>query len=93
MKALFKFPNTKFCLIVTYRPNKKKPGAVTKRKDIRMPTPVSHDQLQTALLAKGIGYSEIRAIKADPNSPLKDTAQPISGFLATGLKTAMTRFA
>jgi len=93
MKIPFKFPNTQFCLVVTYRPNKKQPGKATRRKDIRIPTPASHDQLQTALLAKGIGYSEIRAIKADPSSPLKDVAQPVSGFLATGLKTAMTRFA
>lgn len=89
MKTLFKFPNTKFCLVVTYRPSKKADGKATKRKDIRIPTPATHDGLQTALLKKGIGYSEIRAVKADPNSPLRDTGE----LNPMGLQSAMTRLA
>lgn len=89
MKAFFKLPNTQFCFVVWYRPNK---GTTVprKRKEIRLATPANNDMLQSELLKHRVGLSEVRAVKADLASPLKEIAVSVNPI---GLASAMTRLA
>jgi len=88
MNINFKFPNTTFCLIVWYRPKKGTTKPV-KRKEIRMATPPNPTAFQMELLKHKVGVSEVRAVKADLDSPLKDTG----GLNPYGLQQSMTRMA
>lgn len=67
MKTQFRFPNTKFCLVLWYRNNK--------ANETRIPTPATDDVLQTEMLKHKVGLSEIRAVKSDPNSGLRDLGE------------------
>ena len=56
MKVNFKLPNTRLCIVLTIKDNK--------RKEHLMSTPPSNDMLRQRMLEKQIGYSEIRAVKS-----------------------------
>lgn len=88
MNINFKFPNTTFCLVVWYRP-KKGTAKPVKRKEIRMATPPNPTAFQMELLKHKVGVSEVRAVKADLSSPVKD----VSGLNPFTIQNAMTRLA
>jgi hypothetical protein len=56
MKINFALPNTRLCIVITIRDNK--------RTEHLMPTPPNNDMLRQRMLEKRIGYGEIRAVKA-----------------------------
>ena len=75
----FKFPNTANCLVVWYRNGL--------RSETKIRTPWSVEGLKNEMFKHRVGISEIRAIKADNDSPLKvididakALAQSMSGF-------------
>jgi hypothetical protein len=56
MKVNFKLPNTRLCLVLWYNDGRPQPKEL-------MPTPANNDGLRSAMLAKGVGYSQIRAVQ------------------------------
>ena len=56
MKVNFSLPNTRLCIVLTIRDNK--------RTEHLIPTPPNNDVLRQRMLEKKIGYSEIKAVKA-----------------------------
>ena len=80
MKIKFRFPNTRWCFVLWYRNNQ--------AHETHIPTPANPDMLQNEMLRHRVGYSEIRAVKADDNSGLRDVSQ----VNAEGLTSLMTRF-
>ena len=75
----FVFPNTQTCVVVWYR-NGERHESIIK-------TPEGTTGLRNAMLGQRVGYSEIRAVKADPNGKLKD----VSGLNAGALAFSMAR--
>lgn len=73
----FALPQTATCIVVWYRN-----GA---RHETKINTPSTSLGLAAAMLAHRVGFSEIRAVKADPNGRLKDT----SGINVMGLAHQM----
>lgn len=61
----FAFPNTTTCFVVWVRNGE--------RHETKINTPCSTEGLRCAMLEHRVGYSEIRAVKADPNGVLKNT--------------------
>jgi hypothetical protein len=65
-KTTFKFPNTASCVVVFNR------NGVNK--EVVIPTPANDEALKNTLIMKHkVGFSEVRCIKADPNSVLLST--------------------
>lgn len=56
MKVNFKLPNTRLCIVITFRDNI--------RTEHLIPTPSSNDDLRMKMLVKHIGYGDIKAVKA-----------------------------
>jgi hypothetical protein len=65
MKVNFALPNTRLCIVLTIRDNK--------RTEHLIPTPPNNDVLRQQMLAKKIGYSEIKAVKAVDGESLADS--------------------
>lgn len=62
----FTFPNTQTCVVVWYRSGERHESIIK--------TPEGTTGLRNAMLGQRVGYSEIRAVKADPNGALKSVA-------------------
>ena len=56
MKVNFTLPNTRLCIVLTIRDNKKTEHLID--------TPPNNDALRQRMLERQVGYSEIRAVKA-----------------------------
>ena len=56
MKVNFTLPNTRLCIVLTIRDNK--------RTEHLIDTPRDNDALRQRMLEKKIGYGEIKAVKA-----------------------------
>jgi hypothetical protein len=56
MKVNFALPNTSMCLVLCYRDNRPLPKVL-------IPTPANNDGLRSAMLAKKVGFGEIRAVQ------------------------------
>ena len=69
MKVNFKLPNTRLCLVLWYDDNRPQPKEL-------MPTPANNDGLRSAMLAKGVGYSQIRAVQPVREEDLAKAMQP-----------------
>jgi len=72
MKVNFKLPNTRLCLVLCYdnnKPSRPLPKAL-------IPTPATNEGLRAAMLSKGIGYSQIRAVEAVKEQDLATAMQP-----------------
>ena len=72
MKVNFKLPNTKFCLVLCY--NNNVPPRPLPR--VLVPTPANNDGLRAAMLNKGIGYGQIRAVGSVREEDLQRAMQP-----------------
>jgi hypothetical protein len=61
MKNNFRIPkNTRFVIVLWYRNNEPH--------EIRIPTPPNNDMLRLEMLSHQVGFSEIRAVKAERES-------------------------
>jgi hypothetical protein len=72
MKVNFKLPNTKLCLVLCYDNNK--PSRPLPK--VLVPTPATNEGLRSAMLNKGIGYSQIRAVQPVKEQDLAKAMQP-----------------
>jgi len=64
MKVNFSLPNTRLCIVLTIKDNK--------RTEHLIPTPPNNDVLRQRMLEKKIGYSEIKAVKSVDGDSLAD---------------------
>lgn len=62
----FVFPNTRTCVVRWERNGQ--------FNETIIPTPEGTTGLRNAMLGHRVGYSEIRAVKADPNGVIKDVS-------------------
>jgi hypothetical protein len=69
MKVNFKLPNTKMCLVLVFNNNR------PPYKEL-IPTPATNEGLRTAMLAKKVGYSQIRAVEPVKEMDLQSAMQP-----------------
>jgi hypothetical protein len=79
MKTKFRFPNTQFCFVLWYRNNTPH--------ETRIPTPPNGERLQSEMLKHKVGLSEIRAVKSDPSSPLRDMGELNADALARAMSS------
>lgn len=62
----FKLPSTATCIVLWHRDDR--------FHETMIATPKTHMGLRDAAIKQGIGYSEIRAVKADPQGLLQSVA-------------------
>ena len=77
MKTKFRFPNTRYCFVLWYRNGK--------ATETRIQTPANATVLQSEMLKHKVGVSEIRAVKSDPDSGIRDVGELNAGAIARAM--------